>query len=228
MPDPVLMTATLTLDIHDYWHCATGRTERVGSGARVVRKHGLPLVPGRTVRGLLREAIRQAEGFGHVKPGATEWLFGRLGAAQPRREADLTDVRFHRTTPGAMVVDDATLHQAWRDWARTRRAVKDGVDPLDLMGETLHATRLDREGQVAPGSLRSMEIMPPMTLTAPLALDPPPGCLEPDWASPGDWRAVLATALPLLRGLGSHRNRGLGRVSATLSDSAGRRIGGLA
>lgn len=224
MPESSPETASLILDLHDYWHCATGRTERVGSGARVVRKHGLPLVPGRTVRGLLREAVRQAETFGHVKPGVTEWLFGGMGAAQPQDEADLTMVRF-RTTPGALVVDDATLPQAWRIWARTRPAVADGVDPLDLMGETLHATRLDGEGQVEHGSLRSMEVMPPMTLTAPLALDPPPGCLEPDWASPGDWRAVLATALPLLRGLGSHRNRGLGRVTATLSNGAGQGAG---
>ncbi len=221
MPDSLPDTDILTVSLHDYWHCATGRTERVGSGARVARKDGLPLVPGRTLRGLLREAVRQAELFGHLNPGATIWLFGQEGSGQPRSEDDLVEIR-HGTTPGALVVDDATLSRAWRDWARTRspEQEQEGLDRLDLMGEILHATRIDREGQVADGSLRSMEVMPPMTLAAPLTLDPPPRCLVPDWAREADWRTVLTTALPLLRGLGSHRNRGLGRVTATLMDVA--------
>jgi len=219
MPDSLPDTAVLTLTLHDYWHCATGRTERVGSGARVARKDGLPLVPGRTLRGLLREAVRQAELFERLNTGATVWLFGQEGSGQPRSEEDLVEKR-HGTSPGALVVDDATLPRAWRDWVRTRSPEQEGLDRLDLMGEILHATRIDREGQVADGSLRSMEVMPPMTLTAPLTLDPPPRCLVPDWARDADWRAVLTTALPLLRGLSSHRNRGLGRVTATLMDEA--------
>jgi len=212
-------TDILTLFLHDYWHCATGRTERVGSGAQVVRKDGLPFVPGRTLRGLLREAVRQAELFGHLKAGATDWLFGQEGSGQPRSEEDLVEKR-HGTTPGALVVDDATLPKAWRDWARTRERSHEGLDPLDLMGETLHATRIDREGQVADKTLRAMEVMPPMTLTAPVAYDVPPRCLVPCWDTKPDWRVVLKTALPLLRGLGSHRNRGLGRVTVTLGAPA--------
>lgn len=202
--------AFLRFELHDYWHSSAGQAVRAGLNATVVRKDGLPYIPGRTVKGLLREALTQAEGFGAVPEGATEWLCGVSTKPVPQTVRDLAEDRFG-TEAAALVVDDAALPSDWMLWART----DEGRAMLEDIGMVLHTTAIDREGQVIDKTLRSIEVMPPMRLHAPLALMPQVGCV-PGWAKDVGWHKVIRTAVPLLRAVGSRRNRGLGRATVTL------------
>lgn len=235
--------ALLRLNILDYWHCSSGQADRAGVGTRVIRKDLLPLVPGRTLKGLLREAMTQAETFGVFKTigpekdrglppgGITDCLFGivPLPADSPdtagaigEEDATAQSIRRYATESGALVVDDATLGPVWQAWARAeeRRLRCDrSPSPLDGLGTVLTGTRLDHDGQIVAQTLRSLEVMPPMVLEAPITLACWPK-KAPAWLTDLDGFDLLNKALPFFRALGSRRNRGLGRVEATLVDPA--------
>jgi CRISPR/Cas system CMR subunit Cmr4 (Cas7 group RAMP superfamily) len=68
---------TLSFHLHGYWHCGSGEAGTSDLDAAVIRDaEGLQYLPGRSVKGLLREAFRLAEDFGHQPEGATDRLFG--------------------------------------------------------------------------------------------------------------------------------------------------------
>ena len=75
-------------------------------------------------------------------------------------------------------------------------------------------TAVDHEsGSALNKSLRSMEVIVPLVLQAEVSVLP--GC-----SPKTDWPQLLQKALPLMRGLGSQRNRGLGQVTVTLEDAS--------
>jgi hypothetical protein len=73
-----MKTLTLKLDILSYWHAGSGRGAAALADAVVVRDDtGLPYLPGRTVKGLVRDAMDLAEAAGIVARGRTELRLGR-------------------------------------------------------------------------------------------------------------------------------------------------------
>lgn len=70
-------TACLTIEFHGYWHVGSGRGDGLGTDAAVIRTSGkLPYVPGRTIKGLLRDAATLSEALGYLAAGRTTMLFG--------------------------------------------------------------------------------------------------------------------------------------------------------
>lgn len=206
----------LRLDVLSWWHAGTGRGDGAEADAVVARTPaGLPWLPGRSVKGLVREALSLAELAGVVTPGRTVQL---LGSEPPRAEEkeqdDEQDAATQRafdaarftTVPGRLAFSSARPGEphtldAWERWARENQA------DLDLLTRSFGSTRISADGTARSNTLRRTEVALPMTLWSRIDL------LEPD---DGLWRAELGSALRLLRGLGAHRNRGLGRVRAAL------------
>lgn len=51
------------IQFHSYWHCGSGLAAGAGVDALVVKDaDGLPFVPGKTIKGLLREAMEELYG----------------------------------------------------------------------------------------------------------------------------------------------------------------------
>ena len=207
----------LCFDIRSWWHVGSGR----GSGsllqANVLKdRNDLPYLPGRTVKGLVRDAVSRAEGWGwfasnpekqnpEKEPNPTAAWFGSLA----RVDADTGEVagRFE-TQPGALAFGDAVLPEDLCRWLADpgNAALREG-----LYGE-VHATAIDSATGVAEtGTLRGHEVTIPLKLYAPIQV------LSPTEVAP-DWVEKLATCLPLIRGLGVARNRGLGRAVVTLEE----------
>ena len=70
-------TYQIQFQITSYWQAGTGRS----GGALVdslVNKdiNGLPFLPGRTIKGLLRQAVSSVEQWGHIPPDSTYHFFG--------------------------------------------------------------------------------------------------------------------------------------------------------
>lgn len=211
-----MISLELVFEVHGYWHVGTGRGGGASADAVVSRDDaGLPCIPGRQVKGLLREAVETAEAAGvltHDPLYSFTWFGSHIdGAARGRtpspesRVSDLESFRF-RTEPGSLVVSTASVGanradvNAWRQWARTDEA----RPKVREMFRAFASTKVDDAGVADEKTLRSIEVVVPMTLCAEVT--------GPD----GDWGALLARALPLLDGVGGHRNRGLGRVTVTL------------
>jgi CRISPR/Cas system CSM-associated protein Csm3 (group 7 of RAMP superfamily) len=180
------------------WHISSGHGAGPTADSTVIRSAGgLPYLPGRTLRGLLRDGLQRAEDLGRVEKGRTAELFGTWSFERDSQGKPLHTRR--DTDPGKLFVDSATLSADFEHYAAT--------DPVwaEAFISTVATTAL--EGGVAlDHTLRTVEVAIPMTLSA--RLEGP----EDD----STWPSDLERALPWIRGLGLMRSRGYGRVSMSL------------
>jgi hypothetical protein len=211
----------VTFDISSYWHAGTGRGAGPELDARCCRSAaGLPTLPGRTVRGLLRDALALAVEVGEVdRAGWPEgdpvrWCFGTgleapaVGEGTPDRVETLEEARF-RTQAGKLRFTSAVLGtteveaRGWEAWASQAEGV------VDHLFRPFASTKIAEDGRAAEHTLRAIEVAVPLTLHAEVS--------GPDGPEP-DWRAAITAAARFVRGLGSHRNRGLGRVQVSVEE----------
>ncbi len=199
----MLESLTLELEMLDYWHCGSGKGGCDYLGAQADRDSlGLPFVPGRLLKGLLRDALERCEAFGHAAPGSAEALFGgRAGrglASGPPQ-------------PGAVRVADARLPEPVRAWLRGAEA----ATFRQALARELFAVAVDEAtGGARDGRPRGMEAIVPLVLEA--ELRPVEGR-----AVPSGWQEAIALALPLVGAVGAYRTRGLGRCALRIRQEAG-------
>ncbi len=195
------MTAvTLKIEIRSDWHPGTGR----GSGFHLDAvthegADGLPRLPGRTLKGLLRDALFRAESWGwpQVPQGSTATLFGAVG----RTDWSTAD----HTTFGLLRVTDAALPAEVASYLAT----EDGRGLIPGLYREHFSTAIEHGTGVAKGrSLRGMRVVVPLTLFAAVSE-------VPNVAPVKDWRSRLAAVLPLVTAVGAHRSRGFGRAVLT-------------
>lgn len=188
------MGAILNLSIESDWHPGTGRGSSFHLDAVThTGADGLPRLPGRTLKGLLRDALYRAEHWDwpQVPHGSTDLLFGTAADA-------------HRcSTPGLLRVADATLPAEVAAWLN-RSDAQPGLIP-GLYREHF-STAIDPATGVANArTLRGMRVVVPLQLQA--AIDVMPGV-----APVVDWQARLTAVFPLVNAVGAYRARGFGRV----------------
>jgi len=202
----------LVLELESYWHIGSGRGAAAAADAVVVKdRAGLPYVPGKTLKGLVRDAMTLAEDVGALARGRTAHWMGTAGpfvkgsdtTQADEMEGALEAARF-RTQPGRLWFGSACLPEPWRHWAAS--APGHEVRPVvDELFTHVASTAIDARGVARDHTLRVREVAVPMTLHAEV--------LGPLADGDQDWIADLELAVPLLRALGSRRHRGLGRVA---------------
>lgn len=198
-----MLEAKLVVHIHSYWHAGTGRG-RGGLVHALVRKdhRGLPYLPGRSLKGLLRDAVLRATTWGHLDKDRLEGWFG--SDPETARGKPL------ETQPGALAVGDACLPKQDAAYLSSRP----GKILRPLLFRHLQVTAMDeRTGAAKDGALRTMEVTLPLRLEANLG-ESLPGKLEPF----PNWVAELRPCLALIRAVGGDRNRGLGRATLKLEE----------
>lgn len=190
----------LIIDLHGWWQPGTG----VGFAAHLDEvahrdAQGLPELPGRTVKGLLRDAVRRAGQLGWCDTELATRLFGLRDT-----EGD------GRTEPGCLRVGSARLPKAERDWL----AGQDGREARGELFSEISSTAIDGDtGTAADHSLRGIEVVLPVRLQARIGL-------IPGQSAPEGWESALKLALPLVRAVGSGRSRGLGKATLTLEKAS--------
>lgn len=195
-----MITGTLVFELLDYWRCGAGH----GSGrlldATVVKTPaGLPMIPGRTIRGLCRDAVARAEAFGHLPEGTTEAMFG---SQRPTAGAD-TQSRF-TTNSGAWTCSNATLGADWEAFA----ASTTHKDVLSRFFDTHASTKLDEHRVAEGGTLRTVEVAVPCTLVCEWE------CEDDDL----DVAQILSACVGTIRSLGVARSRGFGRARVSVGE----------
>ena len=196
----------LRVELHTLWHAGSGRGDGPGADALVVcGPKGAPYLPGRTLKGLLRDAYSWASRLGHTgERPATHVLFG--GVDPSARAAGVDDVARYDTQLARVRVSDARLggesaqaHASWQAWL--------GEDPARAMAlkQIVNATALDEQGTVKAQTLRSVEFAVPLVLYAELEGDP-------------ESLDAIAWIAPLVRELGARRHRGFGRCTLQVCD----------
>jgi hypothetical protein len=193
----------LTVELLDTWHVGTGRGEGQHLDAVVDRAADhLPQVPGRMLRGLLRDACECLHAWEHLPAagaGSVANLFGTLTGATnaPGRSV---------SRPGVLSVSNARLPEAERELL-----MKEKPEVRAALFMSSFQTALDPEtGAVKNGSLRGIELVVPLTLQAWLELD-----VNTAQDAKACWDTILK-ALPLVRAIGAHKTRGHGRARLSL------------
>jgi hypothetical protein len=186
------------VEISGWWHAGTGRGGGEDADAVVAKdRYGLPYLPGRHLKGLLRDACLRLEHWQEieraeaelkgaaVKPsiptGTTDLLFGTdeaeadellIAAGRPARSA--TRGGRHRTLEGCLAFGNAVLPEALRVALR---------DPPEAKGPTeqarqrrglfayVSATAIDDRGVAKDDTLRRNGVAVPLQLRAEVSWD---------------------------------------------------------
>ena len=202
--------AVLQVEILEFWHAGSSRGSGVAADASCLRdRDGLPYLPGRHLKGLVRDAVDRCplvEGrvAGKKAEQVLEALFGSRGVVHDskRKEPEIEE----RTARGALAFGNAVLPEALR--FELRHGEKRLVPHL-FTG--LSQTAVEHGTGVAETrSLRRTEVVVPLTLQATVEWVG----AEPESAWP--WQAILKDALPLVMAVGRMRSRGLGRCRMRL------------
>jgi CRISPR/Cas system CMR subunit Cmr4 (Cas7 group RAMP superfamily) len=187
--------AEIHFDILSYWHAGSGYGQGADLDAVVVRNAaGLPFLPGKTVKGLCREAVVTLEELGKLTNVSEKW-FGSItqDKLKTRFETDPGILSFSSAIPAPAEINE--------EWAKANKQM------LQALYGDLAATRIeDVTGLAADKSLRKIEVAIPLKLVAAVTAT----------TDDTEWIESLKMAAKMIRSLGSHRRRGLGRVVVTV------------
>ncbi|MGB3974908.1 MAG: RAMP superfamily CRISPR-associated protein [bacterium] len=191
----MMKTVTLMIDITSFWHIGSGHGRGGDVDAVVLRDTtGLPYIPGKTIKGLLREAVQIAEDNGRVTDGTVRDLFGQT----MNPEAESPEIL------GKLFFDNAHIKE------EDRMALLGNTELQAGLFVSMASTAIDNEkGVTLDESLRRKEVVIPLTLQTHI-----------HGPSDTEWVNVLKTSLPLVRMLGVNRHRGLGRCTMTIQTEA--------
>lgn len=190
--------ALLRIEFRDFWHCGIGLGRSQMLDAVCVRDAlGLPYVPGRTVKGLLRHALTVVATHQKVEPGLVDKLFGIAGFVHGVARSD--------TQAGQLRISNAKLPDEFVAWFKLQA---DNANLARPLFRTLRMTAIDGiTGAAKDKSLRAIEVTVPLVLHS---------RIEAAAGAPSNWFEQLQAAAPLIRAVGVHKSRGLGRASCTL------------
>lgn len=181
---------------HNYWHIGTGRGSGYHLDALVEKDaHGLPYVPGKTLKGLFRDACYKLNVWGHSMP--LEMLFGI--------RADATDESRNDTSVGALRFSSLELIE--KDYlAQDTTEIKSLRNHLF---STLSSTAIDEETGIAKDqSLRMIEVVVPVTVVGEIEL-----LHDLDELDTTQIKALLNQAASLITHIGANKTRGFGAVT---------------
>ncbi|MCC6167156.1 MAG: hypothetical protein IT329_08025 [Caldilineaceae bacterium] len=187
---------------------------------------GLPLVRGRTLKGLLNEECA------NILYSLGEALRARPAALQPWQAAAgrlFGAPGSHGDAMAALTFGDGRLPNPIREAVReAQRPSRDRLvlDPemvLTSLTAVRRQTALDRWGAPQEGTLRALRVVLRQTIfEAPLLYRRTFSAQDPDGsAALADDLALLAACVRGWRRGGASRNRGLGKLRATLRDAQG-------
>ena len=186
-----------TLKFHEYWHAGSGEGGIGDIDDTPVRdRHGLPYLPGKSLKGLLHEAFCELAAWPAVPSPI------RPSAAQVRRLFGIESNQGRRDS-GWLRVSNAVLPADLIYYLRENQ-MQGGLF------EHISSTAIEESGIALARSLRRLEVAVPVELTFTLNVDGPP-----DAFASMDPKGMFAAAAKLIRRAGKFRNNGFGRCSVT-------------
>lgn len=183
----------MILNLHGYWAVGSGK----GGGYEVDNRidldaDGLPYIPGKMLKGLIKDACVRLQAAGNIKYGFVDEIFGSSGNTDGLSRTS--------TESGKIFISDARLSEG----LRKALCKEENQKAKNALTRNVYSTAIDEEsGTAKEKSLRGYEVAVPMKLSAYLECD----CSDDVMA------AIELAATKLVYAVGSHKSRGLGEVS---------------
>jgi len=186
-----MKTISYRIKFHSDWHCGSGLVAGADVDALVVKdKDGLPFVPGRTIKGMLREAIDV------IFPEKEELkkMFGK-------EESDSGD-----GVKSVLFFSNAVMLDEERQPIVVNKAT-------EYMYRSISSTAIDDKGIAKDNSLRKIQVTIPCELRGEIII-----MTEDLNMLEEDLKKNLGKAFQYIKRLGVGRNRGLGRCTIELEE----------
>lgn len=193
----------LIFDLQSDWHIGSGKEAGAYADSLTIKDvNGLPFLPGKSIKGLLREAFCIAHANNWCAEleqtfsinNLVESLFGSEGQGIESQ--------------GMFQLSSATLSDEEIAFFNQQAGAK------THLFRVLQSTKIDHESGVASeGSLRSLEVSVPMTLKSELLLNPAHSAFSPELGQA--LLPLLNACCGLILELGAKRHRGLGQVNVS-------------
>lgn len=183
------------IQFHSYWHCGSGLAAGADVDALTVKdQNGLPFIPGKTIKGLVREAmedIMSYRSFSNIDE-KSDFIkaFGFFDKDNDKKER------------GDMFFTNAKLSEPESKAIIAQNAAR-------FLYNSVACTAIDDNGIADDHSLRKTEVVVPCVLEGEIINVPK--ALEQE----------IENALKYIKRLGQNRNRGLGRCSITVKKEGG-------
>lgn len=182
-------TIKYTINFLSDWHAGSGLSSGADADAVVIKdKNNLPYLPGKTVKGLLKDVL---EDFMQVQPDMLQAAFIQKYFGAYNEDKKMSE-------SGSLFFSNAYLLET--------EANEISSEMASFLYHNISATKIDgKTGTTEQSSLRTIEVCIPLALHGTI-----------DGVATKDV-AVFDKAFKYLRHLGSSRNRGLGRCSIQLN-----------
>ncbi len=191
-----MATIRYKIQFFTYWHTGSGLSAGTAANNTVIRNaQNLPYIPGKTVKGLLREAAEKINKLSTdlVSDAFVETVFG-IGQDKIEEEAlarptPLTGSSFFSSAELSHALGDNLIKQNQQRW----------------LFDTFSSTAIDENGLAKENTLRTLEITVPLPLF---------GTID-DFPEDNEALTQLDNCFKWIKRLGVNRNRGLGRCQWT-------------
>ncbi len=190
-----MTTIKYTITLFSEWHAGSGLTSGSDKDALVIKdKRDLPYIPGRTLKGLLKEAAEELIGLGAISSADfIEKVFGLSADTKTEDDKNLDSDVDKPTIMGSCFFSNAGISD---DLSKTVT----GNKLQSFFYRSISSTAINsQKGMAVPHSLRVMETTIPCTLYAEIH------------EFPKDFEDDIIMCFQWTKRLGQNRNRGLGR-----------------
>ncbi|MDX9978147.1 MAG: RAMP superfamily CRISPR-associated protein [Candidatus Cloacimonadales bacterium] len=169
------------------WHCGSGLTSGSDVDALVIKdQNNLPIIPGKTIKGLLREA---AETIVKLQDNKDEWesfiteVFGKRSESGKSKKSIASNCYFSN------VVLSANLQE---------KLIEEKASLIPNLYRKIASTKIDKHGIAAEKSLRKIEVTIPLILYGKIS-----NIKE-------EHKQLILQCTKYVKRLGTARNRGFG------------------
>lgn len=187
------MNIKYKIEFHTDWHCGSGLAAGADVDALVVKdEKGMPFIPGKTIKGLVREAVEEIRGFqGKLDAEAFVKAFGFFDDKEQKEK-------------GCMFFTNATLEQKKeQDEELKEYDIIVSNNAARFMYRDIASTAIDDNGIAKGHSLRKMQVVVPCTLHGEIL------------NVPDEMADEIIQSFGFIKRMGQNRNRGLGRCTIT-------------
>lgn len=183
------------IDFFDFWHTGSGLAGSTYADSLVIKnENSLPIIPGKTLKGLLREAAQELHKLDENL--VTKHFINTIFGVQPEKNNN----RNPTANEGLCFFSNATLSKNLSD------KLESNFEQKQQLYQVLSSTAIDSNGQAKEGSLRQLEVTIPLSLYAQIV----------DFPNDAASKNQLEHCLNWIKQLGLNRNRGLGRCHLSI------------